>query len=352
MRMAHFWTTILVLAFSALTGYFAQWIYLPLPYLLGPMIFSGLLATSFRGILPRNYQFPLYLRMIFIAVIGLMIGTGVTSDLLETAIQLAPSFILLTIFVPLVFAVNYVVSRRIGRFDKQTALYSSSPGGLYESIAFGEVAGANVARLSLQQFLRVTIVVTLLPIGMSIWLGHPVGSAQGMTLAKDEVPWQQLPLIALSGVTGMVFGKLLRFPAWQLTGPIAAAAIFSISGILPLNIPQWLVNVAQVVVGASLGMRFSGLTRLQLIRGFGLSAASVGIMLVIASICAILIERMTGETFDVLLISYAPGGVTEMAIIALSLNASPTIVTMHHVWRILVTVLLLSFLTKVNSKKF
>jgi uncharacterized membrane protein AbrB (regulator of aidB expression) len=43
-----------------------------------------------------------------------------------------------------------------------------------------------------------------------------------------------------------------------------------------------------------------------------------------------------------MLISFAPGGVTEMALVALSLQANPALVTLHHVWRILVTVIGLS----------
>ena len=44
--------------------------------------------------------------------------------------------------------------------------------------------------------------------------------------------------------------------------------------------------------------------------------------------------------------SFAPGGVTEMSLIALSLSANPAVVTLHHLYRIILTVLGLSFLRK------
>ena len=44
---------------------------------------------------------------------------------------------------------------------------------------------------------------------------------------------------------------------------------------------------------------------------------------------------------DVLFVSYAPGGVTEMSLIALSLQVSPVIVAAHHLFRIIVTVIIL-----------
>ena len=49
---------------------------------------------------------------------------------------------------------------------------------------------------------------------------------------------------------------------------------------------------------------------------------------------------LTGEhPFQILLMCYAPGGVVEMGLIALSLNVSPVMVTLHHIVRIGFTVI-------------
>jgi Putative ammonia monooxygenase len=50
--------------------------------------------------------------------------------------------------------------------------------------------------------------------------------------------------------------------------------------------------------------------------------------------------------FLVSMISFAPGGVTEMSLIALSLSANPAVVTLHHLVRISLTVVLISALAK------
>ena len=131
---------------------------------------------------------------------------------------------------------------------------------------------------------------------------------------------------------------MLRLPAGQLTGPLALAAILSVSGLYPLDIPQWLVNVAQIVIGSALGMRFTGISRRLILRGTRLALMSVGGMLLLAAFFAEILHVAVGEPFDVMLISFAPGGVTEMALIALSLQANPALVTLHHIWRILITV--------------
>ena len=47
----------------------------------------------------------------------------------------------------------------------------------------------------------------------------------------------------------------------------------------------------------------------------------------------------------------APGGVTEMALVALSLSANPAFVTLHHIYRILLTVLVIGTATKLRNRR-
>ena len=337
--MAHLPVTLGLVLIGALSGAMADLTRLPLPFLLGPLVACGTIATWLPHKLPQGYGFPNALRLVFIAVIGLMIGAQVTPELFQNAPRLALSFTALVAFVGLCLGYNFFVFRRLGGYDRVTAFYCSTPGGLFESLAMGEAAGGDVARLTLQQFLRIIVVVTALPIGLSLWLGEPVGSAGGMTLARDGVPWSDLPLIVLAAAAGSIGGRALRLPAWQLTGPMAAAAVLSLTGIAHIDMPQWLVNVAQIVIGTALGMRFTGLSRRLILRGAGLSLISVGGMLALSAAFAAALRPLTGEAFEVLLISFAPGGVTEMALVALSLQANPTFVTLHHIFRILLTVL-------------
>ncbi|WP_300547233.1 AbrB family transcriptional regulator [Roseovarius sp.] len=349
--MRHPITTLALLALSAISGGLAQVIGVPLPFMLGPLAVSALVATVLPRRLPEGYGFPPRLRLLFIAIIGLMIGAQVTPELFTEAHDFMYSFAALTVFVALAHGAGYGIFRHLGGYDPVTAFYASTPGGLYESIALGEAAGADMTRLMLQQFLRVIVVVTMVPIGLSLWLGAPVGSSAGMTLARPDVPWSDLVLIALAGVAGLGLGHVLRLPAGQLTGPMALAALLSLTGVLSLEIPQWLVNLAQMVLGTALGMRFTGLSRGLILRGAALSVVSVAVMLAIGGAFAAILHRITAEPVDVLLISFAPGGVTEMALVALSLNANPAFVTLHHIYRILLTVLGLGAITHLRERR-
>lgn len=339
--MPHILVTLALLALALVWGLAAQAMGAPLPFMLGPLVGAALIATAVPHHLPAGYRFPTVLRLVFIAIIGLMIGAQVTPALFAQAQGYALTLGAVTLFVGLAHAAGYAIYRRFGGYDRTTAFYASAPGGLYESIEMGTAAGADVTRLMMQQFLRVIVVVTVLPLGLSLWLGAAVGSAGGVTLARGDVAWSDLPLVVLAGMGGLALGHVLRLPAGQMTGPMALAALLSLTGWLSVELPQWLVNLAQMVLGTALGMRFTGLSRGLLARGAGLALMAVGAMLAIGVGLAVGLHAANGEAVDVLVISLAPGGVTEMALIALSLQANPAFVTLHHIYRIVLTVVVI-----------
>jgi membrane AbrB-like protein len=338
--------TMLLLAICSLAAYAAIWLGLPLPYMLGPLLASTTLSLTAKRWMPETFPILGGLRFVFIAVIGVLIGTQITPELLAEAHHLAWSAMAIGLFVLLSIAYNFSIFRHIGGYDTPTALYAGMPGGLYESIAMGDEAGADPARLMLQQFLRVIVVVTMVPIGLSLWLGEAVGTAGGMTLAKPDVPWSILPVTLGAIFAGIALGHLLRLPAGQLIGPMAVGAALSLTGMTQIDIPQWLINLSLIVIGTALGTRFRALSRRQVAQGVGLSALSVGGMLMLAGVIAFVLGRATEQDFDVMFVSFAPGGVTEMTLVALSLSGNPAIVTLHHITRILLTVLVMAGLAR------
>ncbi|MDQ2088447.1 AbrB family transcriptional regulator [Marimonas arenosa] len=330
-------------------GWLASYTPLPLPWLLGSLIACAIPAIGLPRFLPAGYSFPMKFRVLFIAIIGLVIGAQVSPELLAQPQALALSMGAIVVFVPIAFGANYLVFRRLGGYDHATAYYSAAPGGLIEAITMGEAAGADIRRLVTQQFLRIVAVIGMVPLGLSLYEGHPVGSAAGMGLSAMPEP-TNWPLIIAAHAAGITLGRLLRLPAWQLTGALLVSAGLALSG-YPLSVPPWLMQLAQVVVGASLGMRFAGLSRAMLVKGLGLAVVSVTAMLAIGSALALLIRPYVGQTFEVLLITFAPGGINEMALVALSLQANPAFVTLHHVFRISITVLALGAMNRLIARR-
>lgn len=342
-------TTAGLLLACAVAGGLAQLAHLPMPWMLGALVASALVVAGTQDTLLRSYAFPMQLRTGFISMIGVMIGTQVSPDLLDQLSALPLFLTVLAGFIALAHGGNYLIFRRIGGFDRPTAFYSGTPGGLMESILLGESSGADVRVLTIQQFLRIIVVVTAVPTGLSLWLGHPVGSAAGVVPGGPPagVELSELVLVIVAGGVGLAAARLVRLPAGQLTGPLLLTGGLTLAGFVDLHVPFWLIATAQVVVGASLGLRFRGITAVMLQRSVGLAVVSVGYMLALGAAIAWGLQQVTGLPFLVLLISFAPGGVTEMSIIALGLATSPALVSLFHVMRILMTVLELMLMSRV-----
>jgi membrane AbrB-like protein len=330
--------TLGLLALGGLGGALLARLGLPLPYMLGSLLSSALVVAFFQRRFPAGYLFPQRLRMVFVGVIGTMIGARLTPEIAQLLPRMLISVPAMALFVLGAHGLNYVIFRRLGGYDRPTAYYSGSPGGLIESITFGEEAGADVRILTLMQFLRIIAVVTLVPIGMSLWEGHPVGSAAGMSFSGKTGGWADIPLVVAIALAGVWLGTRLKLPAGQLLGPLVLAGAASVSGLIALSPPPWMVAVAQVVMGTGLGIRFTGMTLRLFAKGAVLSVTSVAAMMGLGVALAALVHRLSGLPVDMLVVSFAPGGVVEMSLIALSLAANPAFVTLHHLVRIFFTV--------------
>ncbi|GAA4227976.1 hypothetical protein GGQ68_003989 [Sagittula marina] len=331
--------TALFLAIGGSGGALASFVGTPMPWMLGALVASGLVSRFAPERHWDGYGFPMGFRTFFVGLIGVMIGTQVTPDLAALAPDLPLTLGALFVFVPLAHFTNMTIFRRLGGFDRATAFYAATPGGLMESIFMGESAGADIRTLTIQQFLRIILVVTILPLGLSLWTGQAVGSSAGLSNGpQDPVDLGSLALIAVTAVLGLQIGRRVRLPAAQLTGPLMLAALATLTGALDLHLPFWLIATAQLVIGTSLGMRFQGIDAALLRRSIALSLVSVSAMLLIGGTFALILHAATGIEALHLLIAYAPGGVAEMSLVALSLAASPALVSLHHVTRILITV--------------
>ena len=104
--------------------------------------------------------------------------------------------------------------------------------------------------------------------------------------------------------------------------------------------PPSLVSGAQWPVGTALGLRFAGMQRARLGQCLGGAVVALGIS--VAAVGAIIRCRAALHRHPVpaLVLSYIPGGMVEMGLITLSIGANPVFVTAHHVFRILIAVMI------------
>lgn len=329
-----------VLGIAALGGFSASLIGTPLPWLLGAMCATALALLSGLKPFGRDFDFPQEPRTAFIAIIGIAIGGSAEPGMWAEASRYWMSMLAIPVFICLAQIVNYQFFRRVAGYDEPTAYYCATPGGLIESVQLGEEAGGDAALLTVQHFSRITLTVVTVPFLYLILRGEAVGSAAGVSL-DHHAPIGVLDVLILAacGAIGVIGGRRVGLPAAIITGPVLMSMLVHGLGITAAQPPDWLVSVAQLFVGVGLAMRFRGLAPSALTRGLSYGAVTVAIMLTLGGAIAGALSALGAQPFQVLFMCFAPGGVVEMGLIALSLGVSPLIVTFHHILRIVITVI-------------
>jgi membrane AbrB-like protein len=331
------WTYTLLI--GALGGFLAQQIGAPLPWLLGGMIVTA--ATVIGG---ARYEggpptFPHATRIVFIPVIGVLIGGAFNAEVLAAMAGWWPGLIAVLAFVPMAHFANYTVFRRIGGLDHPTAYFSGMPGGLIESVELARDYDADISVVTIMQFARIAVVVTTVPLLFTLLEGRAVGSAAGQTIGSSAgMGFWDAVVLTVCGAAGYVGAKRLKVPAGQVMGPLFLSALAHVTGLTTASPPPTLVAIAQLVIGVTLGLRFRGIAASSLARFLGLSALSVMGMMLIGVAIASLVSLTGIAPTSIMFLSLSPGGLVEMGLIALSLNASPIFVTAHHLVRIVSTV--------------
>jgi len=316
---------------------------LPMPYLLGSLAGSAVCVALIERVPGRIAPKPnKWFRFSFVAIIGVMIGASFNPDLLSVLPAFWLSVLAVVVFIVVAHFGGYQIMRRLGGFRPIDAFYAAMPGGLVESTILGEKAGADVTVLAIQHFIRIILVVTVVPLLFLVFTGELVGSAAGATFSIAAYHVDDVALIVVLAPIGMALGRLSRIPASHLMGPLFFSAGLHVSGLIDIAAPPWLLYLAQLVIGVGLGAQFSGISRRMLMRGLGTGAMAVSYMLVLSFGFAVGLSRLVPAEVEALFLAFAPGGVTEMNLIALSLHLSPVIVAVHHLVRIMATVVISS----------
>lgn len=333
-------TAVLTFLIGACGGFAAKFLGLPLPMLLGSVLAVG--AAAYAGLRPggREPGIPLGLRLFFIPVIGLSIGGAFTPQVFEEALAWWPSLLALLLYIPLAHWVGYRGYRLIGRLDKCTAYYSAVPGGLLEVIMMGEESGADRQMLTILQFMRLILCIMLVPVGFQLFEGMAVGSSAGASIGTPGAGLgaMDLAVLAAAGVAGFIAGRRLKLPAAIITGPILASGIVHLAGLTQAVPPGWAIQLTQLVIGTTLGCRFVGLMPSVLWKAFYLALFNILFTLALALAAGLGLAGLVGENWEAVVLAFAPGGLAEMSLVAVSLQISVIYVTAHHVLRIILAV--------------
>lgn len=324
---------ILALAVGTLSAWVASRVGMPLPWMLGAML--GTTVAAMAGLPVRS---PASLRTVVMPVIGILLGSSLTLKVLAGIPEWLASMLLLPVFLFVAASLSYLTYRRFGVYDKPTAFFSAMPGGLNEMILIGSAFGGDERRIAMAHGIRILVAVS--------FIGLYYGLVLGVSSTGSGRPWTALSALTfgdfawLSGcaVIGGALGIRLPIPAGSMVVPMLLSAAAHILGLATLPPPTVLVIAAQVVMGASVGARFAGV-RFAHIRGdIALGLVTAAMMLACAFLFSELAHVLSGIPASQSFLAYAPGGLSEMSLIALAMGQNVAYVSVTHIVRLVLVV--------------
>ena len=336
---------VFMLIVGAGTGSFAKWINLPLPFLMGGVV-STISLISLANPRSISLPYPKPLRMWFVALIGTLIGSTFSPGLAKTIPNLTASLLAVIVYVGVAHCLGYAIFRTFGKYGRVTSFYAAMPGGFIEAVELGTKDGGDPFVLTLSHLLRVLFVVVVVPLLFGISSGDVVVSVGEQGSEIGLVRWKDLTVILIIALVGFIVGRIIKMPAAHLIGPMFMSALCHGTGLVDTSAPSWLLYAAQLFVGVALGSQLSGAFGSNYVKIVKTSLLATTLMLCLSATMAWSMIRATNLDFSALFLSFAPGGISEMGLIALSLGISPVMVAVHHVFRIFVTVLIAAITTK------
>lgn len=329
---------IYVFIIALIGGFLFEICSIPIPWMLGPL-FSVLAAQFF---IRAPLKWPLSIRNIGLVILGLTVGQNFSLSILHTITNIVWYMLFFNIiFIALCLLLGYITFKW-SNMSLSTAITASVPGAISQIIVFSEEQKhIDLATVTYFHIIRVVAVVGFVPFIVS---GHVVKRE----LVVDSSPlWAVGLLLVASYGFARIVGKI-HIPVPYFLGPVVFGILLNIVEINTPHLPIELLNIAQIAVGAYIGLLLTPssikLPKKILIFGFMNSV----LLMFVSFLCAKLLMFMLDYSYATSFLSTAPGGMDQMALIATSIHADPDIVTVFQLFRML----FLSFIILPLLKKY
>lgn len=330
-------TLLLALAAAAL----CVWLKTPIPWMIGPLLAVSL--ASICGAPTRSWG-PL--RNAGQWTIGTALGLYFTAEVTALVLGLWWAIVLGIVWA---LGLGVLFGRWLHRVNvrhfpgvpdavmRSTTYFAGAIGGASEMTLLAERVHARTDLVAASHSMRLVIVTLLIPFAMQL------GGVQALDMLPPSIravdAMGLLGLALLTGAGALLMRRLGRANPWFM-GALVVAMGLTMAGVSLSAIPQWLSNTAQLVIGVSLGVRFTSEFVHTAPRWLGAVALGTLGMVALCAGFAWLLARGTGLHWATMVLGTSPGGIAEMAITAKVLQLGVPVVTAFQVCRLIAVLML------------
>lgn len=208
------------------------------------------------------------------------------------------------------------------------------PGGLTEMTFVGRDMGGDDRAIVLAHASRVIVVVASVAICARFIPGYDPSLRNSAGVPWALVSWRDLAVLLAGGVAGLLLGRRLRLPAPQILGPMLVSMALHLAEVVTVPPPRELVVLAQIGLGTIVGCRFVGTPARRILRSMLYGFGATMLMLAITVAFAVMLGGVLGQGSIQILLAYSPGGLAEMSLVALAMDADVAFIALHHIVRI------------------
>jgi membrane AbrB-like protein len=305
-----------------------------------PTLFGGLVAGLVRALAVKDPPaMPPGAFTAAQAVVGVAMGALVDLETLRAVAANWVAVLLVTLGTLVLSLAAGLVLRLQRGISRVTGAFAMIAGGASGIIVMARELGADERMVAVLQYLRVLLIVVLMPVVATAVYGASPGS--GAATVDDGPGWLVGLLFTIGcSVVGLAGGRLLHIPVAALLGPMLAAAIVDLTGLgHGAQVPGLVESAAFLVIGLQVGRSFTRESLATIGRALPLAlAVIVGLIVACAGLGAVLAATTGASALDGYLAT-TPGGLYAVLATASGSGADATFVLAVQVLRLFVMLL-------------
>ena len=318
----------------------AEFLDIPLAWFLGPMI-----VTSLATLLGLKTKMPRLVLSIVLIFLGLYIGNYIDKNLFSQIHQwFWTSLIMLCyIIISVIFVSKYL--QKFSGYGKKTSIFSAAPGALGPLLILAENEKSDISRVATSHLIRLIIIITVFPLIVNSFYSSETIKVVEASIENQE--FSNLLILIFCSVIFIIFFDKLKIPAALLSGTLVASGILQVSDIASYKLSPNIINYCLLILGSSVGCRFADKSFEEISKNAFHSFVATFFLVILGVIAAFFAGLIIEKNFFTLLLSYCPGGIYEVAVIAIFFDLDPEFVSFHHIIRLLMILFFVPLMLKV-----
>jgi uncharacterized protein len=334
---------ILVILISIPSAIVSDYFNIPLAWMLGPMI-----ITSIGALAGLKVKMPKLALSSILIILGLHIGNYIDQNLFDQMINWIWTSVIMLIYIIVCILIVSKYLQKYAGYGQKASIFSAAPGALGPLMILAENEKIDLSQVATSHLIRLIIIITVIPFII-------VNNAVTETLIIDDFNYMAqnhlnlLFLIIASLIFIFIFDKI-KIPAALLSGTLFASGLLQITDVASYKLPDASINFCLLILGASVGCRFAEKTVKEIANNSLHSLIATTILVLLGLFAAYIATFFVDTNILTLILSFSPGGIYEVAVIAIAFDLEPDFVAFHHIIRLLFILFIVPVILKLVNK--